>query len=165
MLSIFSARGEQWKITWMTWARFRYEQREIQSDRCSLLILRHCGSFLFVSFHSRALFACQFIYRQQFLDPRMFVYANALHAVISSRERWVLREAGNQRPILRIPCDRAMSDIGNPPARELPPETVRRRASIMHTRERSYEKVAFSRTTPRRNFLWKPRRGLLFLFR
>lgn len=59
----------------------------------------------------------------------MFVYANALQAVISSHERWATAKPATNDTVRRA-RDRAVSDIGNPPARErLPPETVRRRVN------------------------------------
>jgi hypothetical protein len=79
-----------------------------------------------------------------FLDPCVFVYANALHAVISSRERWA--SAKLTADTVRLARDRALSDIGNSPARAsaFPPETVRRRVNHAYE-DQSPEKVAFLR--------------------
>jgi len=111
---------------------------------CSLLISRHRSSLL--SSHSRAFIACVDLYHyrryRQFLDPCVFVYANALHAVISSRERWA--SAKLTADTVRLARDRALSDIGNSPARAFPPETVRQRVNHAYE-DQSSEKVAFLR--------------------
>lgn len=51
--------------------------------------------------------------------PRVFVYANALQAVISSHERWATAKPAMPRTndTVRRARDRAVSDIGNPPHR------------------------------------------------
>ena len=96
----------------------------------NLLILRHCGSFL--SSHSRA--------PRRFAPPvsrppRVFVYANALQAVISSHERWATAKPATN-DILYVACTIGPCPILEIRRRERK-SSLRKRcvdASIMHTR-------------------------------
>lgn len=107
-------------------------EREIQFGPAvsNLLIFRHCGSFL--SSDSRA--------SVHAASSRVFVYANALQAVISSHERWATAKPATNDTVRAIgPCP--ILEIRR---RE---SSLRKRcvdASIMHT---SFEKVAFFRAT------------------
>lgn len=129
-------------------------------------------------------------FARQFIPPpsppvsrsRMFVYANTLHdRNIKPRER-EKREGEGRKGRKMGDCeeksgratgdtvhragDRAVSDIGNPPARGLPPETVRRRVNHAYERiefpkkSRFYARQARFRYSPSQT-LSTPRRYLL----